>query len=215
MKRSHRPLLFALLGLIAAAQLGAQNIAWTEIDQTIVDFAAAAGNDGLKFTVGAQNIQVTALGYFDYQLNGLASAHDLAIYTLGGTTLASTTLPALSEHINGDFRFSSITPLTLQAGTSYMLVGYDIGQGVDPVNKSGVGAVGPGITFNGYYYNYNSFGFVDPASAAQYSPAYLGPNFEYTVIPEPSTYALLAGCLVFGFILVRHRPGRTEPVALL
>ena len=48
---------------------------------------------GFIFTA-TQNVALTALGFHDQQLNGLANAHDIGLFSTSGTLLASATIAA-------------------------------------------------------------------------------------------------------------------------
>ncbi len=82
---------------------------------------------GFRFTVGATNLTVTDLGFFDQGGNGLGEAHAVGIYDVGSQQLiVSATLPAGTEAaLDGAFRYVPLaTPGTLTANTTYVAVAY-------------------------------------------------------------------------------------------
>src|SRR4051812_39555479 len=113
---------FALLATGAAAQ-------------TVGYFASASGpygaagnngglNIGHTFTVSGTNIQVSALGVYDFGGDGLNSAHTVILFS-NQTAVASISVPAgtAAPLLNG-FRFASLpSPVTLAPG-NYAVVAY-------------------------------------------------------------------------------------------
>ena len=153
---------------------------------------------GYHFTVGADDLNVTALGVYDLGSNGFADSHDVAIFdsSAPGVALASTTL---ASGLSGTFeagtvdgtRFNAIATITLFANTSYYILAnnfrtdqFAFGNGNVQYNSA--------ITWNG---------FVDAASNDVNSnpnflgglPGNLGPNFKFTLaaIPIPASMLLL------------------------
>jgi hypothetical protein len=72
------------------------------------------------------NVTITELGYYDHNGDGLAIDHPVTLFNSTGTTrLAETTVRAGTvDTLRGKFRYRSITPITLTAGTTYVLAGY-------------------------------------------------------------------------------------------
>lgn len=162
--------------------------------------ASAQGNDGFRFQPTAA-IQVTSLGYYDRNQDGLTLNHQVGIYDfLTQTLLASTTVGAGST-LDGLFRYNAITPLTLNAGQSYMVVGFHPGsttQDLAASNPTGFTTAAP-LTYQGYFLNYNS-SLSFPTTNG--SGTFFGPNFQFqpadAAVPEPSTFALFGIVLAFG-----------------
>jgi hypothetical protein len=90
--------------------------------------AETAGSTvGTEFTVGGSSFTVYQLGVYDNGLDGLGSSHPVGIYTMGKTLLASATvLSGTVAPIDSEgFRWASLTtPLTLSAGTSYVVAAW-------------------------------------------------------------------------------------------
>ena len=85
-------------------------------------------NIGATFRVGAANLSVTHLGYFDAGADGLQVAHDVGIYSKGnpagtGTLLAGVLVPAGTgaTYTNGYRWMALAAPLTLQSNTDYVI----------------------------------------------------------------------------------------------
>lgn len=158
---------------------------------------------GWRITVGALPIQVTDLGAWDYNNDGLGSAELVGLWrTSDQALLASATVPAGTAPalVNG-FRFTHLTlAVTLQPNTSYTLgvrlssaggSEYEYRYGNNPVYSS---------TATFQFFGMNS-GSAQPSAnfAAQMPVNNLGdtspldgPNFQFvTVVPEPSTWAFL------------------------
>jgi len=150
------------------------------------------------------NISVTALGYV---APGTSVGNEVGLYNMSGGLITSASVNNLSTPING-FYYQSITPVTLTAGTEYVVDGFfNGGTAVGFTADSGVGAAAY-LTFNGYQYNENTF-FSFPNSGP-YSPPIFGPNFQYNVVPEPTT--MVAGALLllpFGASTLRMLRRRT------
>ena len=158
-------------------------------------------------------ISVTRLGVFDSNSDGLNSTITVGIFdratsALVGTSLAFTGNDGSLE--DGSRWITLVSPITLAAGFQGMVVaqGYDgaeqngnVGTGstASPTDDGG-GAIsfvggsrfGPGGVF-AYPTN------VDGGPANRYHAG----NFDYDIIPEPSSLALLLGA--FGFFGLRRR----------
>ena len=96
---------------------------WKSGAQTTQDIGKSA--IGFVFVAKA-NITVTELGYYDDGGDGLEIDHPVALFDATGTTrLAEVTVRAGTvDTLRGKFRYRSITPVNLTAGTTYVLAGY-------------------------------------------------------------------------------------------
>jgi hypothetical protein len=80
---------------------------------------------GWKFNV-LSPIVVNGLGWYDENNDGLSLSHLVSIWNPTGVLLASVTIPAGAvAPLDGQFRTSPITPLTLAAGAGYIVGGVD------------------------------------------------------------------------------------------
>jgi hypothetical protein len=158
---------------------------------------ADTGNDGLFFTPNTA-ISVTALGYVDC---GFSVGHDVGLYDVTTSTLLAETTVTISSTPSDGFYYNSISPLLLTAGNEYAVVGTQV-----PADSNWTASSvnpAPGITFNGYAYDFNS---TLDLPTTPYGTAYFGPNFQF--VPEPST----TSCLLMGVAslvcLRRFKTGR-------
>ncbi len=79
---------------------------------------------GYQVIVGNQPVQLTALGLWDEDADGLAASHDVGIWNATGSSeLAHVTVPAGSSSTLVDgFRFVNLgSPIALAANTTYVL----------------------------------------------------------------------------------------------
>ncbi len=81
---------------------------------------------GWEFTVGDEDVVVTALSFYDEGLDGLAASHPVGIYEAATEALVvSTTVPAGSvAPLDGQFRYVGVPETTLSAQTTYRIAGY-------------------------------------------------------------------------------------------
>ena len=169
------------------------------------------GNDssvtvGFIFTA-TQNVALTALGFHDQQLNGLANAHDIGLFSTSGTLLASATVAAgTAAPLIGEYRYVDLaSAFTLLAGTSYVLAAHTFGAdgyryggaatlSLDPrltvPAGAGVHQYGTGLNFpNTVYYDF-----------------YATPNMLLAAaVPEPGTWALMIAGLAAVTSIARRR----------
>lgn len=144
-------------------------------------------------------LSVTALGYLDAGRNGLNGPHDVGIFTSGGALLVHAVVPSGNAGtLVGDYRFISIAPFNLAAG-SYVIGGHNLGNATDDIAVSTSGFnPAAGITLGSL--DLFTFGptlaFPDQHSTLQYA----NPNFEFasasTAVPAPATVMLLSLGLV-------------------
>jgi hypothetical protein len=174
---------------------------------------------GYKFTVGSQSLSVTSLGFYKDSNASLYSAPSVGIWTTGGSLLASLTIP-LNAFNDGRYLWSNLTsPLTLNASTSY-LIGTCVGNYYGAYMVSGVPTLSSDVSLVGSARNGNQYVFSAPTSVTANGTGVVGPNMQYTAIPnptpastpivvpdvapEPSTYALF--CIgAIGMLMVMRR----------
>ena len=82
---------------------------------------------GFVFTTN-QEVSVTALGYYDENQDGFLTNHEVGIFDSNGTLLISTVLDAGSgTSLVGHYRYKTVTPITLAANSSFVVVGTTFG----------------------------------------------------------------------------------------
>jgi len=187
--------LCALLGSIASAHAQGPSstvaVSFTEGEiSNLIDHRTT----GWAFSI-AQPIQVDALGWYDHDADGLSVSHEIGLWDDGAQTLlASTSVPSgASATLINSFRYIRLTsPLTLFPGT-YVMGGVAVAP-PDTVVDAAVAITAPGITYLGNR-------GAEPFSLTLLFPGqtypgqengFFGPNFTFTVVPEPSSCALLA-----------------------
>jgi hypothetical protein len=139
---------------------------------------------GFQFTANSA-ITVNALGIFDSSQDGLAVSHDVGLWDMGGNLLASTTVASgTADPLTNQFRYHSITPVTLVAGQTYNIGGLFL-DGSDPNTFPGDAqnfVTDPSITFvQNAYVSGGTLG--DPTNSVGTDPAYFGPNFLFSLRP--------------------------------
>ncbi|MCW3098115.1 MAG: hypothetical protein JWL77_3733 [Chthonomonadaceae bacterium] len=199
-----------------AANAQTYNAASFSLPQAPTQINLVNGLDGFDFTPSA-DLTVTALGWYDHNGDGLIHVHPVGIYTTSTQTLAApsavvTTSSALDALI--DFRFTSVTPFTLTAGTTYTLVGYGEGPDFDPYVNSPSGGItfGPDVNFLRIRTSRSS-GLEFPTTAGEIGlqqGLFFGPNFKFTTAalstPEPNALLMLmGGGAAAGVSLLRRR----------
>lgn len=150
--------------------------------------SAAIGNNdgpwslGFQFTTGATQSLVTALGAFDFGGDGFAQSHEVGIWSLGGTLLASTTVNSsdVFEAVGsaGDgFRYAAISPLVLDANTSYVVAAANFGVGDAFSFDASNGTMLPGFTYNlARYLQTSALEFPTDFSSSPFG--YFGANLQ-------------------------------------
>jgi hypothetical protein len=171
----------------------------------------------------SQPLAITQLGVFDSGEDGLVSAHQVGFWSNDGTLLASVTVPAGTDApLIGGYRFASIPPVFLAAQTDFYIVAAQFS------------ANDPDDSIAPFPSNRNPLIFVDrpygrfglgenlPFPGMETIPPFpdLGPpplweaNFQFVVVPEPSTWMLISSAALFFFIAERtQRRTFTRPPA--
>ena len=166
--------------------------------------ASATGNDAFFFTVGNQDLLVTALGQF----NGTSESHTVAIYRTDAAfapleLVISRQIATTTSYSGFQYEDVRAAAAVLAANTRYFIIG-NAGPGKQLVTDMNIG-LGSGIkSFDAYRWNWS--GAHDPVTTLQGSAVYWGSNFQYEAVPAPSTLAVLAGIAGLGRRR-RHRTG--------
>jgi hypothetical protein len=179
--------LTAILGLANLSQAG--YVALTLSGSPSVD-TNGPWTLGFEFKANAAT-SVEKLGFYDDNGDGLTESHFVGIWDLSGNLLTSATVSPTDPLVDS-FRYTSISPLKLTAGTNYVIGAmtgwekYSWGWSVTTPAE---------ITFvtDRFDLNYNGTGIVDfPESSAGRTATgagWLGPNF--IIVPEPGSFVLL------------------------
>ena len=182
---------------------------------------AGGGNDrtgdgfslGSQFTVSADNILVTDIGFWDDSGNALGDSHEVALWdvTAGNIQVADVTI--LAGTSNGGtpgFVFVSLpTVLALINGDTYTLAAYYSSSSTDDLRnccEGGAPTTDPEFTsVVGAYTASNLVGALSEPNGLAGHP-YVGPNLQFEIAPEPGTLStLLCGAGVLCWIW-RRRP---------
>jgi len=159
---------------------------------------------GWDFTPNT-SIEVTALGVFDSDSNGLSDPHEVGLWDDSGVLLRSATVGTGSgPTLSGPFRYVDISPVALNAGTKYVIgalyLGIRGGGTLDPTPASqdfwsvldvGVADFSHSIAFGDPRISSqqgDSLEFPTVMSLAGQGPL-VGPNFLF--VPEPTLMAQL------------------------
>jgi hypothetical protein len=199
MKRMNR---FMMLGLA----LGLVFLAAPAVQAAVVTAVTFTGNTsstpvGVTETVGwkftTTGISINGLGVFDSDLNGLATSHNVGIWNSSGILLASGTVASgTAGTLVNQFRYVSISPLLLGAGTYTIGATWFPGAGTDTyIAGSSLTSfqTAPGITFLGGEFIQAATLTLPTSSSSFIDPSMFGPN---VTIPEPGTLILLGSGLL-------------------
>ncbi len=153
---------------------------------------SVTGSDGFRFTPTI-NINVTALGYYDANQDGLALAHPVAIYQYDTQTQLALATVDQASTLEGSFRWAPITPLRLTAGVSYLVAGYHPGNtnedfAATPDDRNVT--IPSQITYQGYTYVLGGSTVQFTTTPYRDNFTFFGPNFQFEHAPEPVTFAL-------------------------
>ena len=151
------------------------------------------------------DISVTALGAFQDAVTN-TPAIEVGLWNATGTLLASNTITTASLLVDQSM-YESITPVTLMAGQTYYLGAfggplavtvYDPTVGPGSVTLASELQLGAAVSSTNNVFEFPIGDQGSPGSSV------LVPNFEFTVVPEPTTLCLLGGGL-FIFTARRRR----------
>ncbi|MGJ5813331.1 PEP-CTERM sorting domain-containing protein [Paludibaculum fermentans] len=168
-------------------------------------FAGFSGNWGLRFSL-TQSIKVGSLGLWDEGANGLAGAHSVGVFTLGGTLLGSATVDNSSQVVSsaataGRWLFTNVaSPFDLAAG-SYVLGYYNQAAAMDAFRGNSATTFMSGAGWEGARARAGAVSFFMPdATSGGINQGWFGPNLmtaSPAAVPEPATWSLmlLAGAL--------------------
>jgi hypothetical protein len=198
----------------------AANLTWRIVGTNGWNSAAAIGAQGAQFsasTVGEQNITAS----FDLEITSQGESSFQAQYTINGTTWLNAPLTFAGAAIAGNGGGSVLTNslnANIVNGTYFQATAS--GKGTDQwfdgftVNLSAISAVNNDPTFGFRIVNAATGTAVTNVSQLAALNNTSGNwrlddvTFSGTAIPEPSTWALIAGCVVLGSAMLRRRFAR-------
>ncbi|MFW6114185.1 MAG: DUF4082 domain-containing protein [bacterium] len=168
---------------------------------------------GWAFTVenlGANEwLSVTELGIYDHNSDELFESHEVGIWDSAQSLLGSVTVPTDGILI-GRFRYESLDePFSLYAGETYVIGADYLNDGSSDDQFVATGEFTPAPHINrseGRNSSSSSDVIVFPTETPQ--GGRFGPNFRFTVVPEPSSLvlALLLGIgVIAGYCRRRRR----------
>jgi len=165
---------------------------------------------GTTFTVGSQDLLVTSLGIWNptsISRPALTTAHDVGLWNSTGTTLlGSVSIPAGGGTSVGNFLYVTLgSSVTLTANQTYRLgaVYFVDAQNIVDYSPSQAGNFSSDVSNPLASY---AVGGTLAAPINTVGPgSYVGANLQYTAVPEPSTWALLAFSLTSVMVLRRRR----------
>jgi hypothetical protein len=148
---------------------------------------------GTVFTVGDDDVNVTALGAFDYLGDGFLSNNiQVGIFDESTSTLLSSARVISSDALIGSFRYSYITSLLLNSGDTYRVVAVS---GKDSYITNGILPI-----INTEFFNIESLGYCRSTTlkrCRRWDGDFGMASFQFTPVdardvPEPSTLAIFA-----------------------
>lgn len=181
--------------LITASAMAAANASTIALSWSA---SGAQGSSGLTrgwaFS-SSTAIDVTSLGWFDYQGDGLVDSHQVGIWDVAGKLLMSGTVSAgTSDTLVAGFRFTDgLSGSTRLAAGNYVVAGLSTSSDatwrfVDPAFVT----MGPQISYiEDRTRNDAGFGYADYHQGLDVG--YFGANFQYDLaadVPEPATLSL-------------------------
>jgi len=168
---------------------------------------------GYGFNVGSQPISIYSLGLWSWNdTTSWVEGSQLGVWDSSGSLVASVTLPASPSLVLDSIVYENITPVVLNANSTYSIGFYNTGQMI----MGGTFAPGPDITIDYPQMSFYASGlsFPNQVLSVYGNVPWLGANALYDIVsvPEPSTARLVAvlGSLMGAWFLRRIQ---TKPQA--
>ena len=144
---------------------------------------------GFLFNVGNQPISVSDLGFWDAGSNGLNSAHDVGIFRQSDRAMMvrGTVATGVGSPLDDGFRYVSVPETILEAGELYQAVAYRPAGTTDLIGFN-FNQFSPAseITIPHAVFEFGT-GELTFATINRPEDGFLGANFKFEAVPEPST----------------------------
>lgn len=175
----------------------------------LVTFDEATGASGVQHnqSVGwsfnvLSAVTINALGWYDQNQDGLSVGHTVGIWNPSGTLLASVLVPSgATGTLIGVYRTASISSITLNPGSGYVVGGENFNSSTDRLAASVTQTVDPNIVYVDARYA-NSQGFGLPSAVFSAGNGFYGP-MAFTAaaaVPEPTTLGVAGlGLVLLGW----------------
>lgn len=163
------------------------------------------GNLGFRFS-SSTAFTVTELGYYDLKGKSLASAHEIGLFDSEGMILARASVGPDAPLADDNFRYVTVKPLTLKAGTYTLSASAGNGKESDNMFARNVDGfqIANGFTFVGGVFNGEAgFKMADKLEAAT---NYFGPNLKVSPGQKLVKVACVGDSITFG----SHVTGRDQ-----
>ena len=178
--------------------------------ESIYNGANNQGYYGTQFKVGSEDIEISRLGVYDNNGDGLVNTHNVAIWDVNGTLLASQSFQGTSGELIEDWRFLAISSsITLSANTSYRIAAETTDTNApDGQPWSGTVLTDSSVTkSDGSYYHNDPSGLNFPDIHDEHHRVF-GNAFiaAAAAVPEPGSVAFLSlGLMCYGFAICRRK----------
>jgi len=199
--------------LVADAQGSMEAMSNFSLTNAVYSAIGSSVNRSLGWTFQPTvDLEVTALGAFDYILSG-SQQIQVGLWDASGVLLASEIINAASTP-NNQSLYQSIPPAWLAANQTYFLAAYLMNSpagafqfyavGPDVDEPGGQATMSPEIQLGSIAYTPDA-GFAFPSiTEGSGGDAVIAPNFQFQAVPEPSTFCLLGGGLA-GWLFIRRK----------
>lgn len=173
-------LIINALTFATSANAVPEGLDFASLGPTGQDYHQGTYSLGWRFTAN-QDIQVTALGFYDDKKNGLIENHDVGIFDLNCNLLARRTVRPTNP-LTGFFRYRNIPPVILPAGHDYYIAAVT-GKENYAISVTDL-IVPPALTFWGYaiYGNTQSTSDLHCPNGSAGQQAFhgdFGPSFKF------------------------------------
>jgi hypothetical protein len=181
-----------LVPVVAQADLG---------DPTAITLTSYSDFSNDEWSLGFEflptvNIEVTSLGSFFP--TGATDQHGAGLWTSAGTLLASTTVTGTGTE---GFDYSDITPVLLLAGQAYVVSASTL---TDNYAINPTFTVGPDLVYIRHLETRcSTVAACFPTTPATFND--FGANFTYTLVPEPSTWSMIAVVVALFGVMLRSK----------